>query len=164
MASPHYARDAVARSWRWSCHRATIPRHRGTGPEAYLFSTSQGTRREDARLPAVQNGAVLEAGGSIPEGLRDRDAKRIRSHYLPLPTERLPGFCTPLRYNAKPHSILSMPRLCAFADLSRSPSGRDPPAVAHSIAAGGSCVMRARSASNPQVRRAEGPPTTLPCR
>jgi len=21
--SPHYARDAVARSWRWSCHRAT---------------------------------------------------------------------------------------------------------------------------------------------
>jgi hypothetical protein len=32
----HYARDAVAKSWRWSCHRATIPRHRGTGPEAYL--------------------------------------------------------------------------------------------------------------------------------
>jgi hypothetical protein len=41
--NPHYARDAVARSRRWSCRRATIPRHRGTGPEAYLFSTSQGS-------------------------------------------------------------------------------------------------------------------------
>ena len=50
--SPHYVRDAVARSWRWSCHWATIPRYRGTGPEAYLFSTSQGPRPEDARLPA----------------------------------------------------------------------------------------------------------------
>ena len=44
------------------------------------------------------------------------EAKRIRSHYLPSLTGRLPGFCTPLRYNAKPHSILSMPRLCAFAE------------------------------------------------
>ena len=43
-------------------------------------------------------------------------AKRIRSHYLPLLTVRLPGFCRPLRHNAKPHSTLSMPRLCAFAE------------------------------------------------
>ena len=38
------------------------------------------------------------------------EAKRIRSHYLPLLTGRLPGFCPPFRYNANPHSILSMPR------------------------------------------------------
>ena len=48
-SSPHYARDAGARSWRWSCHRATIPRYRGTGPEAYLFGTSRGSRTQDAR-------------------------------------------------------------------------------------------------------------------
>jgi hypothetical protein len=28
----------------------------------------------------------------------------------------LPGLCPPIRYNDKPHSILSMPRLCAFAE------------------------------------------------
>jgi hypothetical protein len=29
---------------------------------------------------------------------------------------RLPGLCATLRGKAKPHSILSMPRLCAFAE------------------------------------------------
>jgi len=38
------------------------------------------------------------------------EANRIRSHCLPLLTGRLPGFCPPFRYNANPHSILSMPR------------------------------------------------------
>jgi hypothetical protein len=32
--------------------RATVPRHRGIGPEAYLNSTLQGPTPEDARLPA----------------------------------------------------------------------------------------------------------------
>jgi hypothetical protein len=72
-------------------------------------TTSGQARPEDARLPAVQKG-----GSSGGRGLYE--AKRIRSHYLPLPAERLPGFCTPLRYNAKPHSILSMARLCVFAE------------------------------------------------
>jgi hypothetical protein len=44
------------------------------------------------------------------------EAKRIRSHYLPLLTGRLPGLYTPLRYNAEPYSILSKLRLCAFAE------------------------------------------------
>ena len=94
-SSPHYARDTAARSWRWSCHRATIPRYRGTGPEAYLFSTSQGSKPEDARLPAVQNGAPRRGQGwSAPEGLRDRGAKRIRSLYLPWMTEVTPKLST----------------------------------------------------------------------
>jgi hypothetical protein len=67
-------------------------------------------------LQAMQSGAEPEAGWSAPERLRDRGAKRIRSHYLLPLTGKLPAFCTPLRYNAKPHSILSMPRLCAFAE------------------------------------------------
>jgi len=34
----------------------------GLGPEAYSFSTSQGSRPEDARLAAAQNGAPAQAG------------------------------------------------------------------------------------------------------
>ncbi|MBW2722442.1 MAG: hypothetical protein JRC67_09535 [Deltaproteobacteria bacterium] len=37
---------------RWVCHRATVPRHRGVGSEAYLNGTSQGPTPEDAGLPA----------------------------------------------------------------------------------------------------------------
>ncbi|MDH3849772.1 MAG: hypothetical protein OEV09_01820 [Deltaproteobacteria bacterium] len=36
----------------WACHRATVPRYRGIGAEAYLNGTSQGPTPEDARLPA----------------------------------------------------------------------------------------------------------------
>jgi len=43
-------------------------------------------------------------------------AKRIRSHYLPSLAGRLPGFCEPRRHSGEPASILSMARLCAFAD------------------------------------------------
>jgi len=39
----------------------------GLGPEAYFFSTSQGASPEDPRLPAVQNGAVPEAGSSAKQ-------------------------------------------------------------------------------------------------
>jgi len=48
--------------------RATGQPSRGTarlGPEAYLFATSQGSRPEQARLPALRNGAAPEAGWSI---------------------------------------------------------------------------------------------------
>ena len=95
--SPHYARDAVARSWRWSCHWATIPRYRGTAPEAYLFSTSQGElvllvppvpsssrgacrgepvegTPEDAQPPAVKNGTP-EAGMVCPRSVSGTGAK-----------------------------------------------------------------------------------------
>jgi hypothetical protein len=34
---------------RWVCHRETIPRYRGIGPEAYQNGTSQGSTPEDAR-------------------------------------------------------------------------------------------------------------------
>ena len=34
---------------RWACHRATVPRYRGIGSEAYLNGTSQGPTPEDAR-------------------------------------------------------------------------------------------------------------------
>ena len=59
--SPHYARDAVARSWRWSCHRGTIPRYRGTGPEAYWL-----VRRKvrDPRTPGRRAISTVAAGGS----------------------------------------------------------------------------------------------------
>ena len=55
------------------------------------------------------------------------EAKRIRSHYLPLLIGRLPGFCTLLRHNAKPHSILSMTRLCAFVEQITLPGATHPP-------------------------------------
>ena len=72
-------------------------------------------RPEEARLPAVQNGAVLKAGGVY-------EAKRIRSHYLPSPTGRLRGFCMPLRYNAKPHSLRA---LVLYSDMFAGGSDRD---------------------------------------
>jgi hypothetical protein len=34
---------------RWVCHRVTVPRYRGIGPEAYLNGTPQGPTLEDAR-------------------------------------------------------------------------------------------------------------------
>jgi hypothetical protein len=48
-------------------------------------------------------------------------AKRIRSLYLPSLTGRPPELCTPLRYKAEPHSILSMARLCAVAEQTALP-------------------------------------------
>jgi hypothetical protein len=65
-------------------------------------------------IPATEQ-PVAAGSRSHPKPARTRgggvyEAKRIRSLYLPLLTGRLPGLCTPLRYNAEPHSILSMPR------------------------------------------------------
>ena len=103
----------MARPWRWSSHRATIPRHRGTGPEAYLFSTSQGSRPEDARLPAVQHGPP---GAGMVCG-----AKRIRSLYLP----SMKGVTPELSTTTTPKGLASLSTinaaLCAFAEETSLP-------------------------------------------
>jgi len=54
---PHYARDAVARSWRWSCHR----KPQGVGPEAYL---SVHRKVRDPRTPGRTAISAVAAGGS----------------------------------------------------------------------------------------------------
>jgi len=42
----------------------------------------------------MQDRPLPEAGWSAPESVRDKGAKRIRSHYLPAPTKRPPGLST----------------------------------------------------------------------
>ena len=132
---------------------ATSSGQAGQAGQAHLVSPSPTVPRDGCPVarpsprsrygvPCIMRGnSMYESDRGVNEkcaarrgGRRVYEAKRIWSHYLPLLTERPPGLCTPLRRYAKPHSILSMPRLCAFADLSRNLSGRDPPAAAHSIA------------------------------
>jgi hypothetical protein len=73
--APRDARDSVARSWRWSCHRATIPRHRGTGPEAYLIRTSRGGH---PTTPGVRLGKTGQR--------RRQGCLRRKAHPEPLPS------------------------------------------------------------------------------
>jgi hypothetical protein len=74
------------------------------------------TCQYDARLETRGRPASGWAKQGSARGTGVYEAKRIRSHYPPLLRGRFPGFCTPLRYNAKPHSILSMPRLSGVAE------------------------------------------------
>ena len=82
-----------------------------------------------AVLPAVQDGTEPEAGMVC-------GAKRIRSIYLLSPTGVTPKLST----TTLPKGLASLstinaaitPRRDAFADLSRTPSGADLPASAHS--------------------------------
>jgi hypothetical protein len=107
-------------------------------------------RPEDARLPAPRDGAAPEAGRSAAQSASGA------STFL-RPQKGLPGFPREPRRKARPLSLLSIPRLCVFADLSRTPSGATIPASHHpnraycserrtarsAVAAGGSCIMRA---------------------
>ena len=90
-------------------HGRAAGQPQGLGPEVYVFSTSQGSRPEDARLPAGQNGAAPEAGGSM------RQSASGASTYLRR-QKGPPGFPLELSRKAWPPSPLSMPRLCAFAE------------------------------------------------
>jgi hypothetical protein len=104
--NPHYARTAVARSWRWPSFRLR-------------------TRR----------GGAGGRDGLPPQYLRDRGAKRIRSLYLPRMIGMPPKLSTttPPKDLALLSTINGAitPRPDAFADLSRNPSGADLPATAH---------------------------------
>jgi hypothetical protein len=129
-ASPHYARDAGAKTEMVvppSNHRSSDLRRTCTARRKVPRDELGQGRPEDARRPAGQNRAALEAGGSMRQAhpkplpsFADREALRIL--YAP-PIQR------------KPHSILSMPRLCAFAE--QTPLPQPTP-----VAAGGSCIMR----------------------
>jgi hypothetical protein len=46
---------------RWVCHRATVPRYRGIGSEAYLNGTSQGPTPEDAGKDGHIRGAASDS-------------------------------------------------------------------------------------------------------
>jgi hypothetical protein len=119
----------------------------GLGSEAYLFSTSQGSRPEDARLPARQDGAAPGAGWSAAQSASGA------STFL-RPPQGLPGFPLEPRRKARPLSPLSMPRLCAFAEQT-IPASRHPnraysserKAAISAVTAGGSCIMRASPSS-----------------
>ena len=105
----HYARDAVARSWRWLCHRATLPRYRGTGPEAYL---SVRRKVRDPRTPGFRLGNT---------GRRRRQGHlRNKAHPEPLRSPRwkagLPDSVSHPATRQGLTSILSMTRLCAFVE------------------------------------------------
>jgi hypothetical protein len=155
-ASPHYARDALARSWRWSCHWATIPRHRGTGPEAYL---SVRCKVRDPRTPGLR---LCKTGRRQGVGMVC-GAKRIRSLYLPWMTGVTPKLSTttPPKGPASLSTInAATMRLCRadlpasahlFAAGSRSHSvsphraySSERRTAISAVAAGGSCIMRAR--------------------
>jgi hypothetical protein len=142
----HYARDAAARSWRWSCHRATIPPHCGTGPEAYLQvrrkvsltclsrayrgEPAQGTP-EDARPPAVQNWA---APGAAP-CLSSLIAAGSGSH------EKIVLPHGSRSHSVPPHRAYSSGRRTAMSE----------------VAAGGACIVRARvNRSFPRIGLSRG--------
>ena len=110
----------------------------GLGPEAYLCSTSQGSRPEDAPLPTAQNGAAPGAGMVC-------GAKRIRSLYLPWMTGVTPKLST----TTPPKGLASVSTInAATMRLCRA----DHPASRHPVAAGGSCIMRASGESPSPTR------------
>ena len=108
---------------RWcQCQPALCTRRRR---EIVEMVVPPGNRRGSDLRRTCQYVARFEVRGRQASGWAKRggarggvicETKRIRSHYFPLLTGRFPGFCTPLRYSARPHSILSMPRLCAFVE------------------------------------------------
>jgi len=126
----------------------------GLGPEAYLLvrrkvnlsclsracrgESAEGTP-EDARLPAAQNGAAPEAGSCAKQSASGATMCSSMQG-------RPPGLCTPPRYEAGPHPLLAMTRLCAFVDLPAS-GGADHPASCHPIAAALPAKLRVPSLS-----------------
>jgi hypothetical protein len=91
-------------------------------------SDSQGSRPEDARLPAAENRAAPEAGSSAPEGPRDRETKRMPSR-----RSKREGwqFSVLSRLTSFPACLAAgracgLSRLCASADLPAS-GGADHP-------------------------------------
>ena len=84
-------------------NRATIPRHHGTGPEAYLFSTSQGPPRRPLRvkLGTSETRGRPAAGCATRGGAGDRvicGTKRIGATTFSSMEGRPPGLCRPPRY------------------------------------------------------------------
>ena len=67
-ASPHYARDAGARSWRWSRHRATT----GARTSGVLFAVRRKVR--DPRTPGRAAISAVAAGGSCIMRARGPDS------------------------------------------------------------------------------------------
>jgi len=110
----------------------------------YACPEPVGGRPEDARLPARQVGAEPEAGWSAVQSASGVSA------FLG-PRKGLPDFPQEPRRKARALSRLSMPRLCAFSEQT-IPASRHPNRVYRSerttaisaVAAGGSCIMRAR--------------------
>jgi hypothetical protein len=128
--SPRYARDAVVRLWRWLCHRATTPR--------------QARDRRDPRPCCFR---LCKTGG----GAGGRDGLRRKKHPEPLPSlddrsapqafhqnpAQRPGLA--LHYQCRDYAPLQSRSLC----LVPGDRGRT---ARPAVAAGGSCVMRARTA------------------
>jgi hypothetical protein len=92
LPSPHYARDAVARSWRWSCYRATT-----------------GARTRKVRDPRRPGFRLCKAGWRRRQGWSAAQSASGASTFL-WPAKGSPGFPPNPRPRAGPLSPLSMVR------------------------------------------------------
>jgi hypothetical protein len=150
-------------------------------PGNHRGSDSECSRAGAPQIPADQNGVVPEAGWSAAQSASGATTFLRRQ-------KNLPGFPLEPRRKARPHSPLSMPRLCAFAEQitlphithsrlacpetghgEAAPTGRayssERRTARSAVAAGGSCIMRVRrSASAWRRPQPRDRPHTLPRR